>query len=157
MLEASGRRVYGYGSDFESREPRFLTSSDGGRTWRRLQAPEPILSLAISPDDPARASPPVSAASSGPTTVDAPGHRSTLQASGLLAWTRAGLVLVDLDGRVWRSTEPEGGRWRPVGEVGGQPAAFDTGPGGELLVALHDGTVKQSADNGRTWDIRSRP
>ena len=27
----------------------------------------------------------------------------------------------------------------------------------ELYVALHDGTVKRSADGGRTWAIRSTP
>ncbi len=32
VLEASGRRVYGFGSDFETREQRFLVSGDGGRT-----------------------------------------------------------------------------------------------------------------------------
>ncbi len=44
VLEARGQRIYGYGSDFESREPRFLTSTDGGRSWRRLEAPEPLIS-----------------------------------------------------------------------------------------------------------------
>src|SRR5688500_9847301 len=52
VLEATGTRVYGYGSDFATREPRFLSSDDGGRTWKRLQAPEPLVSLAVSPEDP---------------------------------------------------------------------------------------------------------
>jgi hypothetical protein len=34
VLEARGRRIYGYGSDWESRQPRFLTSSDGVRSVR---------------------------------------------------------------------------------------------------------------------------
>ena len=41
-------------------------------------------------------------------------------------------------------------------DFGGRPAAFDNG-GDVLLVALHDGTVKRSADGGRTWAVRSRP
>ena len=54
VLEASGPRVYGYGSDFKSREERFMTSTDGGRSWKRLAAPEALISLAISPSDPRR-------------------------------------------------------------------------------------------------------
>jgi hypothetical protein len=42
VLEASDRRIYGYGSDFDSRQPRFLTSGDAGRQWSRLRAPEPL-------------------------------------------------------------------------------------------------------------------
>ena len=49
VLEANGPRIYGYGSDFKTREPRFLTSSDAGRRWERLDEPEPLISLAIDP------------------------------------------------------------------------------------------------------------
>jgi SAM-dependent methyltransferase len=47
VLDASGRTVYGFGSDFDSREARFLRSEDGGRSWTRPSPPEPLLSLAI--------------------------------------------------------------------------------------------------------------
>ena len=40
-----------------------------------------------------------------------------------------------------------GGSWQSVGATGGQPAAFDSA-GDELYVALHDGTIKRSADGG---------
>jgi photosystem II stability/assembly factor-like uncharacterized protein len=156
VLEASGARIYGYGSDWKTREPRFLTSADGGRGWRRLRAPEPLISLAISPDDDR------ALAASGErrvfrshnggrswSAVDGPG-------AGLLVWTRSGVVLVDLDGRVYQSAELDG-RWRPIGAVDGQPAALDSGPEDELLVALHDGTIKLSTDAGRNWSVRSRP
>jgi hypothetical protein len=156
VLEASGARIYGYGSDWESRQPRFLTSGDGGRGWRRLQAPEPLISLAISPDDnralAASGERRVYRSNDGGrswSAVDGPGV-------GLLVWTRSGVVLVDLDGRVWLGADLDG-RWRPVGVVGGEPAAFDSGPEGELLVALHDGTIKLSTDAGRNWSVRSRP
>jgi hypothetical protein len=33
VLEASGRTVYGFGSDFDSRQALFLRSEDGGRRW----------------------------------------------------------------------------------------------------------------------------
>jgi photosystem II stability/assembly factor-like uncharacterized protein len=49
-----------------------------------------------------------------------------------------------------------GGSWQTVGTIGGQPAAFDSA-GDELYVALHDGTIKRSADGGETWAIRAVP
>ncbi len=156
VLEARGRRIYGFGSDFESRTARFLTSGDGGRSWRRLDAPEPLASLAISPRS-AR-----SLVASGTqrlfrsrdggaswSALDAPG-------AGLLAWTRRGVFLADRTGRIWRDAAASG-RWRRAGAIGGEPAAFDTGPDGSLLAALHDGTIKLSMDGGRSWTVRSRP
>ena len=156
VLEASGRRIYGYGSDFESREPRFLTSDDRGRTWRRLDAPEPLIALAISPAD-AR-----TLIASGERRVfsSRDGGRSwspiEAPAAGLLAWNTGGVFLAAADGRVWRSADG-GDSWRMTAAVGGQPAAFDSGRGDELLVALHDGTIKRSTDRGVSWTVRSRP
>lgn len=156
VLEASGRTVYGYGSDFRSREARFLTSANGGRRWRRLDAPEPLVSLAISPDDPRRL------VASGERRVfrSRDGGRSwsavDAPAPGLLAWNAGGLYVAGGDGRVWRSAGPESS-WQLAGTVGGPPAAFDSGRGEELLVALHDGTIKRSADAGREWTVRATP
>jgi photosystem II stability/assembly factor-like uncharacterized protein len=157
VLEAAGERVYGYGSDFATREPRFLASTNGGKRWERLDAPEPLISLALSPDDPA------TIVASGERGV----HHSTdgggsweavdAPAAGLLAWTAAGLTLVDLDGKVWHATDPAAGRWRPVGAIDGPPAALDHDAEGELFAALHDGVVKRSTDAGRTWAVRAQP
>ena len=36
VLEAQGKTVYGFGSDWDTREARFLRSDDGGRTWTCL-------------------------------------------------------------------------------------------------------------------------
>jgi hypothetical protein len=157
VLEAAEGRVYGYGSDFATREPRLLASTDGGKAWERLRAPEPLISLALSPGDPEvllasgeRGLHHSTDAGRSWAPVDAP-------AAGLLAWTAAGLVLVELDGKVWQAKEPAAGRWRPVGSVDGPAAALDHGAEGELLAALHDGVVKRSTDAGRTWSVRSRP
>lgn len=156
VLEARGRRIYGYGSDFESREPRFLTSTNGGRSWSRLEAPEPLTSLAISPTDPrtfvASGDRQVRRSRDGGRTwepLDAP-------SSGYLAWNANGLFLAAGDGRVWHSSRDDA-PWKLSGSIGGQPAAFDNGLANDLLVALHDGTIKHSADAGRTWDVRSQP
>lgn len=156
VLEASGQRIYGYGSDFKTREPRFLTSIDRGRRWQRLTAPEPLISLAIDPTDARRV------VASGERRVhrSRDGGRSWASAdapkAGLLAWNGTGLYLAGGDGRVWRRPGAST-RWSAAGSVGGQPAAFDTGRGRELLAALHDGTIKQSTDSAANWSVRSTP
>ena len=156
VLEASGRRIYGYGSDWDTREPRFLASDDGGRSWQRLEAPEALIALAISPTH-AR-----SLIASGERRVflSPNGGRAWkhIQAptAGLLAWSTSGLFLVGADGRVWRSAD-RGSSWQESAAVGGQPAALDFGRDDELLVALHDGTIKRSTDRAGSWTIRSQP
>ena len=156
VLEASGERVYGYGSDFESREPRFLTSADGGKSWRGLTPPEPLISLAISPTSPdaiiASGEQRVFRSLNAGKTwrpIDAP-------STGLLAWNRAGLFVVGANGDAWRADAADR-PWQPKTSIGGSPAALDSGPRDELLVALHDGTVQQSTDGGESWTVRSRP
>jgi hypothetical protein len=155
VLEAAGPRIYGYGSDFESREAGLLMSDDGGRSWEKRTAPEPLLSLAIDPRDPDR----IVASGEDRTyasTDGGAGWRPLTDDAGLLAWTRAGgLFLLRLDGTVARGGD-DGRDWQRVGEVGAPPAAFDNA-NAELYVALHDGTVKRSRDGGRTWRLRSRP
>ena len=155
VLEAAGERVYGYGSDYESRQAGLLVSDDGGRGWQERVPPEPLLSLAIDPDDPDRA---VASGENGAysTTNAGRGWRPLGEEAGLLAWADGGpLFRVGLDGAVARSTD--GGRsWEHAGDTGGQPAAFEP-VGDELYVALHDGTIKRSADHGRSWQLRSRP
>jgi hypothetical protein len=51
VLEAQGDTVYGFGSDWDTREARFLRSDNRGRTWTRLAAPEELQGLAIDPQD----------------------------------------------------------------------------------------------------------
>ena len=156
VLEASGARVYGYGSDFETRAERFMASTDGGRNWRRLAAPEPLISLAISPRDPRRLI--ASGVRRAHSSRDGGRSWSALDgpAGGLVAWTPEGQFLVGARGRVWHKAD-KSGSWGRVGAVNAQPAAFDPGADGELLVALHDGTILRSVDGGRRWLVRSRP
>jgi photosystem II stability/assembly factor-like uncharacterized protein len=155
VLESAGRHIYGYGSDFESRQAGLLVSSDGGRSWEERTPPEPLFSLAIDPHNPEH----VVASGEGGSYSSRDGGRGWRPLSddaGLLTWTGSGaLFLVGLDGSVVRAGD--GGRiWKPSGVIGGQPAAFDNA-GDELYVALHDGSIKRSRDGGRTWQLRSRP
>jgi photosystem II stability/assembly factor-like uncharacterized protein len=155
VLGAAGERVYGYGSDFESLRAGLLVSDDGGRSWQERVSPEPLLSLAIDPDDPDRVV--ASGEDRSYSSTDAEREwRPLSEDAGLLAWTEAGaLFRVHLDGPLDRSTD--GGRsWEEPGDSGGRPAAFET-VGDELYVALHDGTLKRSRDQGRNWQLRSRP
>jgi hypothetical protein len=155
VLEAVGPRVYGYGSDFESRQASLLVSQDGGRSWDERTPPEPLLSLAIDPGDPERV---VASGEDGihASTDAGRGWRPLGNTPGMLAWPEPDeLFLVRFDGSVARSSDA-GGTWSSVGAVDGQPAAFESAEG-DLYVALHDGTVIRSRDGGRSWRVRSHP
>jgi BNR/Asp-box repeat len=156
VLEATGSRIYGFGSDFETKEAALLVSDDGGRTWSERTSPEGLTSLAIDPNDRDRIT--VSGQKDLYLSSDAGrGWRSLDRAPSLLTWPAADrLFAVAQDGTVRRSGD--GGRsWRELGEIGGQPAAVEGLSADELYVALHDGTVKRSSDGGSSWAVRSKP
>ena len=154
-LEAAGTRVYGYGSEWETRRQGLLLSEDGGRSWRKAKTPEPFLAIAADPADPGRV---VASGARGVYRSDDEGAswRRVYDHGGLVAWSDAGaLLLADADGLVW-SAEESGNGWERIGEIAGGPAAFESA-GDELYAALHDGTIKLSSDGGRSWSVRSRP
>ncbi len=156
VLEASDERVYGFGADFQTQKQALLVSNDGGETWTERDPPEPLLSLAIHPEDPDHV---VASGERGVLASRRAGARwSELGGDpGLLAWPAAGrLYLVDARG-VAHVSDDAGESWGTAGEVGGEPAALDAGPAEDLYVALHDGTVKRSTDGGETWRVRSAP
>lgn len=155
VLRAVGRRIYGYGTDFKSRAPQFLVSNDRGRSWNRRKPPEPLQSLAVNPVNPGHL---VLSGRSGVHESRNGGRtwRNLRARPGLLVWAGRGLYLADGKGTVvLRSAAGEG--WQGVGSIGGAPAAFEAAPNGRLLAALHDGTVKASANGGSTWRVRFRP
>ena len=156
VLEASRGRVYGFGSDFDTGEAGLLVSDDGGRSWDERTPPEPLVSLAIDPQDPDRV---VASGEQGLyLSSDAGrGWRPLGAGPALLAWPAVGqLFAVAFDGSVARSGDA-GRSWRQVGQIGGEPAAFEGADGRDLYVALHDGTIKRSADGGASWSVRSTP
>jgi hypothetical protein len=152
ILRSYGQRVYG----FDSTNGRLLASNDGGRTWSRRPLPGPLVDLAAHPQ---RLSHLVAVTERGLiASMDAGRSWRALGGGiGLLAWPAADrLLLVDGAGRVHVS-DNQGKRWRPKGDIGGQPAAFLAQTTYELYVALHDGTVKGSTDGGESWEVRSAP
>jgi photosystem II stability/assembly factor-like uncharacterized protein len=152
VLESAGTRVYG----FDASGGRLLMSRDGGKTWTQRSTPEPLVSLAIHPEDARRV------IASGERAVyvsrdEGRRWQRIARAAGLLAWPKPRRVyLLGADGTVSRS-DNLGKAWRHVSDLGGQPAAFESENESELYAALHDGTVKRSADGGRSWGVRSRP
>jgi hypothetical protein len=151
VLRAAGPRIYGY----DATQARVMTSADGGRTWEESRPPSPLIDLAVDPADPER----ILAAGEDGIAVSRDAGRTwrplDAERSGLLAWTRRGVTLVDGGGRVHRSTD--GGRtWTRRGAIGGQPSALAAHQD-RLLVALHTNAVKSSTDGGRTWTVRIRP
>jgi photosystem II stability/assembly factor-like uncharacterized protein len=151
VLEAAGLRIYGFGSDWETRTERLLVSDDAGRSWQERRAPEPLIDLALDPSDADTA---VAAGRAWlHLSLDAARHwRKLSHPTGLLAWTDRGLYSVDPEGVV-KLAQHDLSRTETVGRVGGEPAAFDAANARELYVAFHDGTIKRSLDGGRSWHI----
>lgn len=154
VLEAAGRRIYGFGSEWESRRERLLVSDDRGESWSERPAPEPLIDLAVAPGDADTAV----AAGSRSLHVTRDGGRRWSELSvepGLLTWVGRRLFLVDARGIV-RMAMGAIDRWQVRGRVGGEPAALAVGPRGQLYVALHDGTIKRSSDGGASWSVRGK-
>lgn len=155
VLEASGSRVYGFGSDFATRRAQFLISTDGGRQWTERDVAAPLVALAIDPDDPDS----IVASDGSKLLASTDGGREWRRRrgpGGLLAWTEDGdLAAVTADGAV-AGSDDGGQSWQERGRIGGEPAAFESA-GRELLAALHDGTIMRSTDGGRSWQVRSQP
>lgn len=155
VLEASGRRIYGFGSEWETQAERLLVSDDRGESWHRRPAPEPLIDLAIAPGDPDTAV--VAGRRRLHLTRDAGRSWSELSAGpGLLTWLGRRLLSVDSDGIV-RAAVDGFDRWRVRGLVDSEPAALAAGPGQQLYVALHDGTIKRSTDGGVSWSVWGPP
>lgn len=152
VLESTGQRVYG----FDSSNERLMISSDAGKRWAEYSTPEPLISLAVDPRNPRHV------VASGEKRLHASANgggrwRPMPGDPGLLAWPASErLYAVRADGQTFLGQD-SGQRWRKVGNIEGQPAAFEAEGPSDLYAALHDGTVKRSTNGGRTWTVRSAP
>jgi hypothetical protein len=145
-------RVYG----FDATSQRLLVSRDGGRTWAARTPPAPLFDLV---PDPRRSRRVLAATARGLFASDDAGANWQIRSKlvGLLAWpVSRRLYAIDGRGQVFASGDA-GSRWKAVGDIGGRPAAVLATAPRDLYVALHDGTIKRSADGGVSWTIRSSP
>jgi hypothetical protein len=151
VLRSAGRTVYGV----DSGTGRLMVSTDGGREWNERTPPAGVLDLAIDPGDADRIVVSTERGVFGSPDGGQGWRPLRNDVGGLLAWPAAKKLYV-VDGRGQVACSSDGGReFQPVGDVGGQPAAFTGAPDG-LYVALADGTVKSSVD-GKSWLLRARP
>jgi photosystem II stability/assembly factor-like uncharacterized protein len=148
VLRAAGDRIYG----LDATEGRLLVGSDGGRSWSERAQPAPVIDIAVSPADPDSVVVSTEAGLFSSRDAGRTWRPLTRQTTGLIAWTPAGLTVVDGSGTAHASTDG-GRRFEAVGEVGGQPAAL-AADGTDLYVALHTNEVRMSSDSGRTWRPR---
>ena len=151
VLRARGKTIYG----FDSSKERFLASMDFGQTWERLPAPEVLLDIAVDPLDAKHL-----VASGGAVLYRSEdgGRRWRVVGSGVpgyLAWpSRKQLFVATFDGAFLSATDAAG-PWRSRGALGAPVAALLAVNADTLFAALHDGTLKQSLDGGRTWTVRA--
>jgi photosystem II stability/assembly factor-like uncharacterized protein len=152
VLRWADGTVYGV----DSGSGRLMVSGDGGESWAERSRPAPLIDLATDPGDPRH----IVASGEGGLYRSSDGGRGWRRLGGeigLLAWpSRARLFHVNAAGTVSIS-EDQGASLRPLGQIGGQPAAFAAHTERDLYAALPDGTVKQSTDGGRSWTVRSAP
>lgn len=149
VLEAQGNTVYGFGSDWDTREARFLRSDDRGRSWTRLAPPEELLGLAIDPQDP-RVTVALGEQRGWVSRDGGSSWRPLPIPGGMVTWSRErGLIAVDFEG-VIRGASERTGEWNEIGRLPGTPAALEAA-GEELLAATHESRVLSSSDGGKTW------
>jgi photosystem II stability/assembly factor-like uncharacterized protein len=152
VLRWADGTVYGV----DSGSGRLMVSGDGGESWEQRSPPAPLIDLAPDPGDPQH----LLASGEGGLYRSSNGGRGWRPLAGeigLLAWPGRGrLFHVNAAGAVSSSAD-QGASWRPLGQIGGQPAAFAAHTERDLYAALPDGTVKQSTDGGRSWTVRSTP
>jgi photosystem II stability/assembly factor-like uncharacterized protein len=138
-------------------EPAIDVSTDGGKTFSNKRPPDPLVDLAVDPDDPRRW---VAATQSGVFTSSDQGgawRQRDPVPNARLAWAEpSALFRIDPGGPVKRSADG-GETWEDVGSTGGEPRALFAASADELYAVLLDGTVKQSTDGGATWTDRVTP
>jgi hypothetical protein len=146
-IELSGDRLVGglFG------QAQVLVSGDEGKTWESRAAPRPLVDLEVNPDDPSRWI--ASTADGVYLSRDEGGTWRAIDPTpnSYLAWPAADtLYRLDPGGPMMLSRDG-GGSWSRVGSTGGEPQALVAADTTTLYTLLLDGTVKRSADGGRTW------
>jgi hypothetical protein len=145
-------RIYAYDATSET----FMVS-DAGRDWDR-RSKLVLLDFAVSPRDSdavlaTTESGLVRSSDGGRTWTDVPAAPRL----AVLGWSDVdGLLGVAVDGAVHASADG-GGTWSRRGDVGGEPEAMtlaDVEGRSVLFVAVSEGRIVESADGGRSFQLR---
>jgi hypothetical protein len=126
-------------------------SRDGGTTFEERVTPEPLVDLEADPRDPARL-----IASTQQSVIGSSDEGNTWRERDPIpnvrfSWPEPdALYRIDPGGPVKFSSDG-GQRWEDRGSTGGEPQAMFADSADQVLVALIDGTIKESDDGGRTW------
>lgn len=145
-LAGAGKTTYGY----DGAAGRLMRSTDTARTWQTVTGINSVISLAVSPD-----SSRVLASTAKGVQLSSDSGRSwhtTDNAVGLVAFGPQNAWSVDGQGTV-RQSDANGRRWQTRGSVPGAPVAITATDNG-LVVALEEGRIMQSYDNGETFTLR---
>lgn len=145
-LRVDGSRVVGY----DASNARLMISDDSGRTWSETRPPAGVTDLVMDPRGLVRI---VAATGDGliATSDEGATWRPLSGDAGILAWPAPDALYGFADDGSVTLSRDGGGSWERMGDLGGEPAAATADARDSLIVALHDGRIVSSADEGRSW------
>jgi hypothetical protein len=152
-IERSGDRLIGglFG------QSQVLVSGDDGETWETRTAPRVLVDLEVDPGDAARW---IATTADGVyVSRDEGGTWRAIdpKPNSYLAWPAPDtLYRLDPGGPLMLSHDG-GDSWKQIGSTGGEPQAIVAADERTLYALLLDGTVKRSADGGRSWTVYLAP
>jgi photosystem II stability/assembly factor-like uncharacterized protein len=152
-LQSAGGVLYAY----DSRTGRIRSSTDGGTTWTP-GAEENVIDLGANTAEPDRlyATTPDGLKVSTDGGMSFTGVQGARLLSHIDSPAKDVLVGADTEGRVQISRDA-GRTWQAGGTLPGQATAFTAVDGDLLLAATEDGTVHESRNGGRDFDVVFRP
>jgi hypothetical protein len=126
-------------------------SRDGGKTFEERITPDPLVDLEADPESPARLIASTQQGVIGSADEGQTWRERDRVPNVRFTWPEPdALYRVDPGGPVKFSADG-GETWEDRGTTGGEPQAMFADSADHLLVALIDGTIKESDDAGRTW------